>query len=286
MRTLAWLLSGVLGVLSARAAVDPALYQALQWRLIGPFRGGRVLAVAGIPGDAVTSTSAPSTAGCGRPADAGRTWQPIFDAEPVGSIGALAVAPSDPAIIYVGTGEADMRSDIAHGQRHVQIRRCGQALDVHRPRRHARRSAASWSTRAIPNVVFVAALGHAYGPNAERGVFRSKDGGEHWSKVLFQNPDTGAIDLAFQPGAPDTIYAALWQTRRPPWSVYPPSNGPGSGLYVSHDGGRSPGAAISGNGFAGIARAASGSPSRRADPDRVYALVDGAREAGRPVSLR
>ncbi len=88
-----------------------------------------------------------------------------------------------------------------------------------------------------PDVVFVAALGHAYGRNAERGVFRSKDGGAHWSKVLFENPDTGAIDLAFKPGAPDTIYAALWQTRRPPWSVYPPSSGPGSGLYVSHDGG-------------------------------------------------
>ncbi len=88
-----------------------------------------------------------------------------------------------------------------------------------------------------PNIVFVAALGHAYGSNAERGVFRSTDGGAHWSKVLFKDDNTGAIDLAFKPGDPNTIYAALWQTRRPPWSVYPPSNGPGSGLYVSHDGG-------------------------------------------------
>jgi photosystem II stability/assembly factor-like uncharacterized protein len=125
-----------------------------------------------------------------------------------------------------------------------------------------------------PEVVFIAALGHAYGPNAERGVFRSKDGGAHWSKVLFQNPDTGAIDLAFKPGAPDTIYAALWQTRRPPWSVYPPSSGPGSGLYVSNDGGDhwSP---VIGNGFAthpgriGLAVAPS-------EPERLYALVDAA----------
>ena len=123
-----------------------------------------------------------------------------------------------------------------------------------------------------PDVVFVAALGHAYGANAERGVFRSRDGGTTWDKVLFKNADTGAIDLAFKPGDPNTIYAALWQTRRPPWSVYPPSNGPGSGLYVSHDGGDH-WSQLQGNGFPahpgriGIALA----PSQ---PNRVFALVD------------
>ena len=242
MRTLAsllsgaWLLSGLLGVLSAQAAVDPALYQDLNWRLIGPFRGGRVLTVAGIPGDARRFYFGAVDGGVWATQDAGRTWQPIFDGEPDGSIGALAIAPSDPAMIYVGTGEADMRSDIAHGNGLYKSTDAGghwKFMGLADSRQIGR----ILVDPRNPAIVFVAALGHAYGANEERGVFRSKDGGEHWSKVLFENADTGAIDLAFKPGAPNTIYAALWQTRRPPWSVYPPSNGPGSGLYVSHDGG-------------------------------------------------
>jgi photosystem II stability/assembly factor-like uncharacterized protein len=282
-RGLAVLLSGLAGLVSASVGavsaqpVDPSLYQALQWRLIGPFRGGRVLAVTGIAGDSRHFYFGAVDGGVWATEDAGRTWRPIFDSEPAGSIGALAVAPSDPNTLYVGTGEADMRSDIAHGNGMYK------SLDA----------GGHWTnigladTRQIgrilvdprnPAVVLVAALGHAYGPNAERGVFRSRDGGEHWSKVLFKDNDTGAIDLAFKPGAPDTIYAALWQTRRPPWSVYPPSNGPGSGLYVSHDGGER-WIRIAGNGFPahpgriGLATA----PSR---PDRLYALVDGSREEG------
>jgi photosystem II stability/assembly factor-like uncharacterized protein len=277
MRTLVWLLLGLSGVLSARAAVDPALYQDLKWRLIGPFRGGRVLTVAGIPGDARRFYFGAVDGGVWATRDAGRTWQPIFDAEPDGSIGALAIAPSDAATLYVGTGEADMRSDIAHGNGVYKTTDAGghwKFVGLADSRQIGR----ILVDPRNPAVVFVAALGHAYGANEERGVFRSKDGGEHWSRVLFENPDTGAIDLAFKPGAPDTIYAALWQTRRPPWSVYPPSNGPGSGLYVSNDGGDTwhP---ISGNGFPaspgriGIATA----PSR---PDRLYALIDGARDVG------
>ena len=263
--------------LGAQAAVDPSMLQALQWRLVGPFRGGRVLAVTGIAGDSRHFYFGAVDGGVWSTEDAGRTWQPIFDNEPAGSIGALAVAPSAPATLYVGTGEADMRSDIAHG--------AGMYKSVDAGKHWSFLGLAD--TRQIgrilvdprdPAVVFVAALGHAYGPNAERGVFRSKDGGANWSKVLFENPDTGAIDLAFKPGAPDTLYAALWQTRRPPWSVYPPSSGPGSGLYVSHDGGDhwSP---VVGNGFAahpgriGLAVA----PSQ---PERLYALVDAPREEG------
>lgn len=270
-------LFGALGAPGARATIDPSMVQALQWRLIGPFRGGRVLAAIGIAGDSRHFYFGAVDGGVWATEDAGRTWQPIFDGEPAASIGALAVAPSAPATIYVGTGEADMRSDIAHGAGMYK------SLDAGR----------HWSflgladTRQIgrilvdplnPEVVFVAALGHAYGPNAERGVFRSKDGGAHWRKVLFENPDTGAIDLAFKPGAPDTIYAALWQTRRPPWSVYPPSNGPGSGLYVSKDGGDHWNAVI-GNGFPahpgriGLAV----TPSR---PERLYALIDAPQKEG------
>jgi photosystem II stability/assembly factor-like uncharacterized protein len=277
MRTLAWLLSGLLGVLSARAAVDPALYQGLKWRLIGPFRGGRVLTVTGIPGDARRFYFGAVDGGVWATHDAGRTWQPIFDAEPDGSIGALAIAPSDPSTIYVGTGEADMRSDIAHGNGVYRSADAGEHWKfVGLP--DSRQIGRILIDPRDPAVVFVAALGHAYGPNEERGVYRSRDGGEHWSRVLFENADTGAIDLAFRPGAPGTIYAALWQTRRPPWSVYPPSNGPGSGLYVSHDAGDT-WQKISGNGFPaspgriGLAVA----PSR---PDRLFALVDGARDAG------
>lgn len=270
-RVLAVFALGLATTLTAHATVDPSLYQGLSWRLIGPFRGGRVLTVAGIPGDARHFYFGAVDGGVWATADAGRTWQPIFDSEPVGSIGALALAPSDPKTIYVGSGEADMRSDIAHGNGMYKT------VDGGRHWSHIGLDDSYQISQVLvdprnPNVVFVAALGHAYGPNAERGVFRSTDGGAHWSKVLFKDDNTGAIDLAFKPGDPDTIYAALWQTRRPPWSVYPPSNGPGSGMYVSHDGG-SHWSQIQGSGFPahpgriGIAVA----PSQ---PGRVYALVD------------
>jgi photosystem II stability/assembly factor-like uncharacterized protein len=271
LRRLALLTLGISTALAAHAAVDPSLFQDLHWRLVGPFRGGRVLAVTGVPGDDRHFYFGAVDGGVWKTNDAGRTWQPIFDDEHVGSIGAIALAPSQPDTLYVGTGEADMRSDIAHGDgmykstdggqhwSHIGLddsRQIGRILvDPHNPQR-----------------VFVAVLGHAYGPNAERGVFRSIDGGQHWEKVLFKDNDTGAIDLAFKPDDPNTIYASLWQTRRPPWSVYPPSNGPGSGLYVSRDGG-SHWQQVQGNGFAahpgriGLATAPN-------DPQRVYALVD------------
>jgi photosystem II stability/assembly factor-like uncharacterized protein len=272
----------VAAALSAQAAVDPSWYQDLHWRLIGPFRGGRVLAVSGITGDSRRFYFGAVDGGVWTTGDSGRTWQPIFDGEPAGSIGALALAPSDPKTIYVGTGEADMRSDIAHGDgiyktidggKHWSFIGLADSRQIGRILVDPRN----------PDVVLVAALGHAYGPNAQRGVFRSSDGGAHWSKVLFKDDNTGAIDLVFKPGDPDTVYAALWQTRRPPWSVYPPSNGPGSGLYVSHDGG-SHWSRISGNGFPahpgriGIALSS-------ARPSRVYALADGPPdEAGLYVS--
>ncbi len=255
----------------AKAKVDPSLYQALHWRFIGPFRGGRVLTVTGIAGDNRYFYFGAVDGGVWATKDAGRTWHPIFDSEPVGSIGALAVAPSDPSTIYVGTGEADMRSDIAQGDGVYKSIDGGRHW-THLGLADTRQIGSILVNPRNPDIVFVAALGHAYGPNAERGVFRSTDGGRRWTKVLFKNDNTGAVDLAFKPGDPSTIYAALWQTRRPPWSVYPPSNGPGSGLYVSHDGGEH-WTQIKGNGFPdhpgriGIAPA----PSK---PDRVYAIVD------------
>ena len=253
------------------ATVQMSMYSGLLWRLVGPFRGGRVLTVSGIPGNPSTFYFGAVGGGVWKTIDAGRTWTPIFDSQHVASIGAIAVAPSNPNVIYVGSGEADMRSDIIHGN------------GVYR----SSDGGATWTrigltdTRQIgriaidprnANRLFVAALGHAYGPNTERGVFRSDDAGKTWSKVLYKDADTGAIDVVLDPRNSDVLYAALWQTRRPPWNIYPPSNGPGSGLFKSIDGGNTwqqllSGLPRSGVGHTGIAV----SPS---DSQRVYAVVD------------
>jgi len=223
-------------VSSASAAVDPAFFQDLHWRLIGPFRAGRVLAVSGVPGEPEHFYFGSVDGGVWETRDAGRTWQPIFDSQPIGSIGALAIAPSNSNVIYVGSGEADMRSDIAQGNGMYK------SIDAGKTWTHVGLEDSQQIGRILvhpdnPDLAYVAALGHPYAPNAERGVFRSSDGGKTWQKILGPNNDTGAIDLAFEPGNPTVIYAALWQTRRTPWSVYPPSNGPGSGLYKTTDGG-------------------------------------------------
>ena len=254
------------------APVPRSAYQALSWRLIGPFRAGRALTVTGIPGNSRVFYFGAVDGGVWATHDAGRTWQPIFDHEPVGSIGAIAIAPSDPRTLYVGTGEADMRSDIAQGDG-VYKSTDGGAHWTHMGLTNTRQTSGILVDPHDPNIVFVAALGDPYASNAERGVFRSTDGGLHWSKVLYENADTGAADLAFDPQDPQKLYAALWQTRRPPWNVYPPSNGPGSGLYVSHDGGTH-WTKIIGHGFPAhpgrIAVAVA-----RTRPDQVYAITDG-----------
>src|SRR2546426_1126228 len=254
---------------NAFGAVDPTLFQELHWRLIGPFRAGRVLAVSGVPGEPEHFYFGSVNGGVWETRDAGRTWQPIFDAQPIGTIGALAVAPSNHNIIYVGSGEADMRSDIAQGDGMYK------SADAGKTWAHIGLTDSQQIGRIIvhpdnSDLVYVAALGHPYAANAERGVFRSTDGGKTWVKVLGPNNDTGAIDLAFEPGNPKVVYAALWQTRRTPWSVYPPSNGTGSGLFKTTDGGDHWNA-ISGlpakPGRIGIAVA----PSM---PQRIYLVVD------------
>src|SRR5512143_1738470 len=260
--------------IQAAGPVDPALFSALRWRSIGPTRGGRVLAVAGVPGETAHFYFGGVNGGVWETNDAGRTWRPIFDGQPIGSIGALALAPSNPKVIYVGTGEADMRSDIAQGDGVYR------SADGGRTWAHVGLADSQQIGRVLvdptsPDRVLVAALGHPYGPNAERGVFRTEDGGKSWQRVLHTDDDTGAIDLAFKPGNPRVVWAAMWRTRRPPWNIYPPSSGPGSGLYRSNDGGRTF-ARVAGHGLPddpgriGIAIAPSA-------PRRVYAMIDAAK---------
>jgi hypothetical protein len=252
-------------------SVDPSLYAGLRWRNLGPFRGGRAVAVSGVAGDPRTFYFGAVGGGVWKSANAGLTWDPVMDAQPVASIGALAVAPSDPATVYVGSGEADMRSNIQHGNGMYRSTDAG----------------ATWSrigledSRQIGSVLvdprdsktlLIAALGHAYGPNETRGVYRSTDGGTTWQRTLFHDRDTGGIGLAADP-AMNVVFASLWQTRRPPWSVYPPSNGPGTGLYKSTDRGVT-WTAVRGNGFPDVALGKIGVAVAPSDPKRVYAIVD------------
>ena len=254
------------------ARLDPALFGDLHWRLVGPFRGGRVNAVAGVPGAPHRFWFGAVNGGLWESDDAGRTWQARFDAQPIGSIGALALAPSAPDTLYVGTGEADMRSDIAQGDGVYKSTDGGHSW-TNVGLRDSQQIARILVHPADPELVYVAALGHPYGPNAQRGVFRSRDGGSSWQKILGPDDATGAADLAFEPGNPRVIYAALWQTRRPPWSIYAPSNGPGSGVYKSSDGGDS-WLRIAGHGFPdAVGRV--GFAISAAAPQRVYAIVDG-----------
>jgi len=250
-------------------AADPSHFSDLHWRLLGPFRGGRVLAVTGVPGQPEHFYFGSVNGGVWETNDAGRTWQPIFDAVPVGSIGAIAVAPSNPKTIYVGSGEADMRSDIAQGDGMYKSSDAGKTW-THIGLADTQQIGRVLVHPTDENVVYVAALGHPYAANDERGVFRSRNGGQSWTKVLGPDANTGAIDLALEPGNPNTIYAALWATRRTPWSVYPPSTAPGGGLFKSTDGGDH-WAKLSGlpanPGRIGVAVA----PSQ---PQRVYAIVD------------
>jgi photosystem II stability/assembly factor-like uncharacterized protein len=243
----------------------------LRWRMIGPFRGGRVNAVTGVPGQPDTFYFGSVGGGVWKSINAGRTWTPVFDSQPIASIGAIGVAPSSPNVLYVGTGEADMRSQISYGNGMYKSTDAGKTW-THLGLEDTRQIGRVLVDPKNPDVVFVAALGHVYGPNMERGVYRTRDGGRSWQKVLFKSENVGAIDLAFDPLNSRTVYATLWNTRRPPWSIYPPSYGPGSGLFKSTDGGDTwqpltNGIPTEGLGHVGIAVA----PTNH---NRVYAIVD------------
>jgi photosystem II stability/assembly factor-like uncharacterized protein len=214
------------------------LYSGLKWRSIGPFRGGRVIAVAGSPESSTTFYFGSVDGGVWRTTDAGVVWQPIFDGVPIASIGALALASSDPKVIYAGTGEADIRSDLSSGDGVYKSTDGGQTwtnIGLHDSRQISRIVVDPQD----PNVVYVGALGHAYGPNNERGVYKSTDGGVSWTRVLDQGPDIGVSDLAIATENSKLLFATTWQSHRPPWSTYAPIDGPGSGLFRSQDSGQS-----------------------------------------------
>lgn len=255
---------------AAYAQVRPELFGGLKWRLIGPFRGGRVVAVAGVPGNSTTFYFGSVNGGIWKTTDAGVVWTPIFDRQPVGSIGALAVAPSDPKVIYAGTGETDIRSDLSSGNGVYKSNDGG----------------ATWNrvgledTRQIsrividpqnPNIVYVGALGYAYGPNEQRGVYKSEDGGANWTRILGLGSEIGISDLAMATSSPQLLFAGAWHTHRPPWSTYAPIDGPGSGLYRSQDAGKT-WAHLQGN---GLPDGDWGRVGVDVSPDgkRVYALI-------------
>jgi photosystem II stability/assembly factor-like uncharacterized protein len=217
--------------------LDAALFAEMRWRMIGPFRGGRTKAAAGVPGRPNVFYVGAVNGGVWRTTDYGRTWTPLFDDQPTGSIGAIAVAPSNPDVLYAGSGEGLQRPDLSTGDG-VFKSTDGGATWRHLGLRDAQQIPQIIVDPDNPDRLFVAALGHPYGPNGERGIFRSLDGGETFSRVLYRDEDTGGVDLAFDPRDAQTIYAVLWESRQAPWEngVF---TGPGSGLFKSTDGGTS-----------------------------------------------
>jgi photosystem II stability/assembly factor-like uncharacterized protein len=259
------------------AKFDQRFFGEMKWRSIGPFRAGRSLAVTGVRGQPDVYYFGSVGGGVWKTNDAGRTWNPIFDSQPIASIGAIAVAPSNANVIYVGSGEADMRSSISYGNGMYKSTDAGKTW-THIGLEDSRQIARILVDPNDSERVFVAALGHAYGPNKERGIFRSNDGGATWQQILFKDADTGAIDLAMEPGNPKNMFAALLQTRRPPWSIYPPSKGPGTGLYRSKDGGEH-WEQLTGHGLPAEELGRMGIAFAPSNPKRIYLIAD-AKEGG------
>ncbi len=240
------LLAAVIGLLSTLAfwpatfaqapgGFEPALFGELRWRMIGPHRASRTKALAGIPDRPHTFFIGIVNGGVWKTTDAGRTWVPIFDDQPTGSIGSIALAPSNADIIYVGTGEGQQRPDLATGDGVYKSTDGGRTW-THLGLRDTQQIAHIIVDPRNPDRLFVAALGHPYGPNEERGIFRSTNGGTTFEKVLYKDENTGGADVAFDPANPQIVYGVLWEARQGPWENGD-FRGPGSGLFKSTDGG-------------------------------------------------
>ncbi len=278
----------LLAILAGLASLEPRslaqsfpvdLFKELGWRCIGPFRGGRTKAAAGIPSQPNVFYIGVVNGGVWKTTDYGRTWTPIFDEQPTGSVGAIAVAPSDPNIVYVGSGEGLQRPDLSTGDGIYKSTDAGHTW-THLGLRDGQQIPQIIVHPQDPNRLFVAVLGHPYGPNEERGIFRSTDGGRTFQKILYKDPDTGGVDVAFDPSNPDTVYGVLWEARQGPWENGAFS-GPGSGIFKSTDGGTSwrpivkgiPTFDQHGLGRIGVTVAPS-------EPKRLFATVEATREAG------
>jgi len=225
-------LISVLGSVEIAAQIQDPL-ENLEYRLIGPAAGGRVSRVTGIDGDPLTYYAATAAGGVWKSVNGGLEWDSIFDEQPISSTGSIAVAPSDPNVVYVGAGEANPRGNVAEGNGIYRSTDAGKTWS------HVWQQEGQIGTMAIhpqnPEIAFAAVLGSIFGPNPERGVYRTTDGGATWERVLFQDEDTGASDVCFDPANPRILFAGLWQARRFPWGMT--SGGPGSGLHMSRDGG-------------------------------------------------
>ena len=212
LRRVLFLLAGVAGA----QQFNPDLFTDLRWRNIGPFRGGRTRAADGVPGQPNVFYMGLVNGGVWKSDDYGRTWTPIFDSQPTGSIGAIAVAPSDPNIIYVASGEGLQRPDLSVGNGIYKSTDAGQTW-THLGLRDGLQIPALAVDPRDSKHLFAAVLGHPYGPNEQRGVFVSTDGGQNWQKILYVDENTGASDIAMDPSNPDFLYASLWEARQGPW---------------------------------------------------------------------
>jgi len=264
---------------SASATPAPSALDAVGWRLVGPHRAGWGTAVAGIPDQPDTFYFGAAGGGVWKTLDAGRTWQPVFDDGPA-SVGAIAIAPSNPKILYVGTGQVTSRYDIAAGEGVFKSSDGGsswQSVGL----KDTKHIGSIWIDPRDPDHVLVGALGHVFGANAERGVFATHDGGRSWEKTLFVDADTGAVDVVADPQDPDLLFASTWQVRYRPWmSYFMPDYGPGSGVYTSSDGGAH-WRRVSGNGWpTGDLGRIGLAATHRAQGTRVYAVVDAEKNGG------
>jgi photosystem II stability/assembly factor-like uncharacterized protein len=221
--------------INTKAQIDPGFFNAMKWRMIGPHRGGRTVGAVGVPQQPNVFYIGVNNGGVWKTTDYGRTWFPIFDEQPTGSVGDVVVAPSNPDVIYVGSGEGLQRPDLSVGDGMYKSTDAGKTW-THLGLTEVQQIGGLAIDPNNENRVFVAALGHPYGPNTERGIYRTLDGGKTWDKVLYKDENTGAVQVTIDPKDPNIIYADMWAGRQGPWENGA-WNGPESGLYKSTDGG-------------------------------------------------